>query len=163
MAATKTRTKTSNTQIDLNDASGKWTDDEIAAMKEHAKELKTAQKRSAGQADKDAEGEADVLAKIKEMPGPDREMAERIHAIVRASAPELASRTWYGMPAYTRDGKVVCFFKAASKFNGRYATFGFEDQAQLDDGQMWPTSYALKKLDAAGEKLIAQLVKKAAG
>ena len=113
--ATKTAT---STQIDLNDASGKWTDDEIDAMKEHAKELKTAKRRSAAAADAAAEGEADVLAKIKEMPGPDRVLAERIHAIVKSSAPELASRTWYGMPAYTKGGKVVCFFKAASKFKG---------------------------------------------
>ena len=162
MAATKTRTKSSNTQIDLNDTSGKWTDDEIAAMKEHAKELKTAQRRSASQADKNAEGEADVVAKIKELPGPDREMAQRIHEIVKESAPELVSRTWYGMPAYTREGKVVCFYKAASKFNGRYATFGFEDQASLDDGEMWPTSYAVIKLTPAVEKQIAELVKKAA-
>jgi uncharacterized protein YdhG (YjbR/CyaY superfamily) len=157
--ATKTAT---NTQSDLDAAAGKWTDDEIAAMKEHAKELKTAKKRSAAAADAAAEGEADVLAKIKEMPGPDREIAERIHAIVKDAAPDLASRTWYGMPAYTRDGKVVLFFKAASKFNGRYATLGFEDQAKLDDGEMWPTSYALTKLTAADEKRIAELVKKAA-
>jgi uncharacterized protein YdhG (YjbR/CyaY superfamily) len=155
--ATKTA---SSTQIELNDTSGKWTDDEISAMKEHANELKTARKRGKDVA---AEGEADVLAKIKEMPGPDRALAERIHEIVKASAPELASRTWYGMPAYTKDGKVVCFFKAASKFNGRYATFGFEEQAALDDGDMWPTSWALEKLTPAGEKLLAQLVKKAAG
>ena len=157
--AAKTAT---STQTDLRDASGKWTDDEIDAMKEHAKELKTAKKRS-GSSNKEAEGEADVLAKIAEMPGPDKAMAKMIHEIVKASAPELASRTWYGMPAYTKDGKVVCFFKAASKFNGRYATFGFEEQAALDDGDMWPTSWALEKLTPAGEKLIAQLVKKAAG
>ncbi len=150
----------SSTQIDLNDTSGKWTDDEISAMKEHAKELKTAKKRGKDAA---AEGENDVLAKIKDMPGPDRVIAEKIHAIVKANAPELASRTWYGMPAYTKDGKVVCFFKAASKFNGRYATFGFEEQAALDDGDFWATSYAIEKLTPAGEKLIAQLVKKAAG
>ncbi len=156
--AAKTAT---STQVDPNEASGKWTDDEIDAMKEHAKELKTAKKR--GARDAAAEGEADVLAKIAEMPGPDKAMAKKIHEIVKASAPELASRTWYGMPAYTKDGKVVCFFKAASKFNGRYATFGFEEQAALDDGDMWPTSWALEKLTPAGEKLIAQLVKKAAG
>ena len=155
-----TKTPTS-TQSDLNDTSGKWTDDEISAMKEHAKELKTAKKR-AGK-DAAAEGEADVLAKIKEMPGPDKAIAAKIHEIVKANAPELASRTWYGMPAYTKNGKVVCFFKAASKFDGRYATFGFEDQAALDDGDMWPTSYAVEKLTPAGEKLIAELVRKAAG
>jgi uncharacterized protein YdhG (YjbR/CyaY superfamily) len=153
----KTRT---TGQLDVD--SGQWTDDEIAAMKEHASELKRAKGRSS-QADKDAAGEADVLAKIAEMPGPDKAMAGRIHAIVRENAPELASRTWYGMPAYTKNGKVVCFFKAASKFEGRYATFGFEDQAALDDGDMWATSYAIEKLTPAGEKLLAQLVRKAAG
>ena len=159
--ATKSATRTAtSTQIALNATSGKWTQDEIAAMQEHAKELKTAKRRGGDAA---AEGEADVLAKIAEMPGPDRVMAERIHAIVRASAPELASRTWYGMPAYTKGGKVVCFFKAASKFNGRYATFGFEEQAALDDGDMWATSWALEKLTPAGEAKIAELVKKAAG
>ena len=156
-----TRTKPRTTgQTDVD--SGQWTDDEIAAMKEHAKELKATKGRTA-QADKDAEGEADVLAKIKEMPEADRVLAERIHEIVKATAPELASRTWYGMPAYTKDGKVVCFFKAASKFNGRYATFGFEEQAALDNGEMWATSWAITKLNAQGEKQIADLVKKAAG
>ena len=155
--ATKTRTKG---QTDVDGQS--WTDDEIAAMKEHAKELKTAKKRS-GSANKEAEAEADVVAKIAEMPAADRVIAQRIHEIVKSNAPGLASRTWYGMPAYTKNGKVVCFFKAASKFEGRYATFGFEDQATLDDGDMWATSYAIEKLTPAGEKLIAQLVKKAAG
>lgn len=161
MAATKTKPKTSNTQIDLNDTSGKWTKDEIDAMKAHAEELKRAKRRGAD-SDKAAEGEADVLAKIKELPEPDRGLAQRIHEIVKESAPELVSRTWYGMPAYTREGKVVAYFKAASKFNGRYATFGFEDQANLDDGEMWPTSYALTKLTPAAEKQIAQLLKRAA-
>ena len=157
--ATKTR-KTG--QIDVDGQS--WTDDEIAAMKEHAKELKTAQKRSGSKAaDKAAEGEADVTAKIAEMPEADRVISQRIHEIVKDVAPGLASRTWYGMPAYTKDGKVVCFFKAASKFNGRYATFGFEEQAALDDGQMWATSWAVTKLTAEGEKQIAALVRKAAG
>jgi uncharacterized protein YdhG (YjbR/CyaY superfamily) len=155
---TKTRSRTTG-QTDVD--SGQWTDDEIAAMKEHAGELKRAKGRTT-QADKDAEGEADVLAKIKEMPDADRVLAQRIHEIVKATAPGLASRTWYGMPAYTKDGKVVCFFKAASKFNGRYATFGFEEQAALDDGPMWATSWAIKKLNAEGEKQIADLVKKAA-
>ena len=158
--ATKTPT---NNQSDLDAIDGKWSDDEIAAMKEHAKELKTAQKRNAAQADKNAEGEADVVSKIKEMPEDDRAIAQRIHDIVKSSAPELASRTWYGMPAYTKDGKVVVFFKAASKFNGRYGTLGFEDQAALDDGEMWPTSYAVTKLTPAAEKKIAELVRKAAG
>jgi uncharacterized protein YdhG (YjbR/CyaY superfamily) len=155
--ATKTRT---TGQLDVD--SGQWTDDEIAAMKEHAGELKRTKGRTS-QADKDAEGEADVVAKIKEMPEPDRVMAQRIHEIVKEVAPGLASRTWYGMPAYTRNGKVVCFFKAASKFNGRYATFGFEEQAALDDGDMWATSYAIEKLTPAGEKVLANLVRKAAG
>jgi uncharacterized protein YdhG (YjbR/CyaY superfamily) len=155
--ATKTAT---STQINVDDTSGKWTDDEISAMKEHARELKTAKKRGKDAA---AEGEADVLAKIAEMPGPDKAMAQKIHDIVKANAPHLVSRTWYGMPAYTKDGKVVCFFKAASKFNGRYATFGFEEQAALDDGDFWATSYAIEKLTPAGEKLIADLVKKGAG
>ena len=156
-----TRTKSRTTgQTDVD--SGQWTDDEIAAMKEHARELKATKGRTS-QADKDAEGEADVLAKIKELPGPDREVAQRIHEIVRESAPELASRTWYGMPAYTKNGKVVAFFKPASKFKGRYGTLGFEDEARLDDGEMWPTSYALTKLTPAAEKQIAALIRKAAG
>jgi uncharacterized protein YdhG (YjbR/CyaY superfamily) len=102
-----------------------------------------------------------VLAKIAEMPEPDRAMAERLHAIVKASAPDLSPRTWYGMPAYAKDGKVVCFFQSAAKFKARYATFGFSDKANLDDGAMWPTSYALKRLTAAEEKAIGALVKKA--
>ena len=154
-----TRTRTTG-QIDVD--AEQWTDDEIAAMKEHAKELKNAKSRS-GAANKDAEGEADVLAKIAEMPEADRVMAQRIHEIVKEVAPGLASRTWYGMPAYTKNGKVVCFFKAASKFNGRYASFGFEEQAALDEGTMWVTSYAITKLTPADEKLIAAQVKKAAG
>ena len=131
-----------------------WTSEELAAAKEHSKELKAARIG--------AEGEADVLAKIAEMPEADRVMAERIHGIVKANAPDLAARTWYGMPAYTKDGKVVCFFKAADKFKSRYATFGFEEAANLDEGAMWPTSFALKKLTAADEKKIGALVKKAA-
>jgi len=135
-----------------------WTDEERAAMKEHSQELKAAKRRgSAGKAD----GESDVLAKIAEMPEPDRTMAERIHAVVKASAPELAPRTWYGMPAYAKDGKVVCFFQAAAKFKARYATFGFNDTANLDDGTMWPTSWALTKLTAADEAAIGELVRKA--
>jgi uncharacterized protein YdhG (YjbR/CyaY superfamily) len=155
--ATKPRT-TGQTDADVE----QWTDDEIAAMKEHAKELKAAKGRS-GAADKDAEGEADVLAKIAEMPEADRVMAQRIHELVKEAAPGLASRTWYGMPAYTKNGKVVCFFKAASKFNGRYASFGFEEQAALDEGTMWVTSYAITKLTPADEKVIAAQVRKAAG
>lgn len=122
-------------------------------MKERARELK------AGKAD----GESAVLAKIAEMPEPDRSIAERIHAIVKASAPSLSPKTWYGMPAYAKDGKVVCFFTPASKFNARYATLGFNDSAHLDEGAMWPTSFALKELTPAEEARIAALVKKAVG
>ncbi|HEU4920496.1 MAG TPA: DUF1801 domain-containing protein [Candidatus Limnocylindrales bacterium] len=133
-----------------------WTDAERDAMKERAKELKAAKRRGA---DQDAEGE--VLAKFAEMPEPDRVMAERIHAIVKATAPDLKPRTWYGMPAYARDGKVICFFTPASKFKERYATFGFNADANLDEGTMWPTSFALTTLTAADEARIAALVKKA--
>ncbi len=139
--------------------SGGFTEEERAAMRERAHELKAAARRGprAGKAD----GESDVLAKIAEMPQPDRAMAERLHAIVKASAPDLAPRTWYGMPAYAKDGDVVCFFQSAQKFKSRYATFGFSDKARLDDGAMWPTSFALKELTAAEEKKIGALVKRA--
>jgi uncharacterized protein YdhG (YjbR/CyaY superfamily) len=137
--------------------SGGFTDEERAAMKERARELK-----AEARANKDkAAGESDVLAKIAEMPRSDRAMAERIHAVVKANAPGLSPRTWYGMPAYTKDGKVVCFFQAADKFKARYATFGFNDDANLDEGATWPTSWALTKLTAADEAWIAALVKKA--
>ncbi len=136
-----------------------WTDEERAAMKEHAQELKTTKRR--GSAAKEADGEADVLAKIADMPESDRTMAERIHAVIKANAPDLATRTWYGMPAYAKDGKVVCFFQPADKFKARYATFGFNDDANLDEGTMWPTSWALTKLTAANEAKILALVKKA--
>jgi uncharacterized protein YdhG (YjbR/CyaY superfamily) len=136
-----------------------FTAEERAAMKDHAQELKAAARR--GPRASKADGESDVLAKIAEMPEPDRVMAERLHAIIRASAPALSPRTWYGMPAYAKDGKVVCFFTAASKFNSRYATFGFNDPANLDEGTMWPTSFALTKLTAADEARIGTLVKKA--
>lgn len=135
-----------------------WTDEERAAMKEHAAELKRAKRR--GKTSK-ADGEADVLAKIAEMPEPDRSMAERIHTVVTAAAPDLAPRTWYGMPAYARDGKVICFFTAASKFKERYASFGFNAAANLDDGVMWPTSWALTELTAEAEAKIGELVKQA--
>jgi len=142
-------------------ASTRFTDDERAAMREHARELKAASRRgpSAGKAD----GESDVLAKIAEMPAADRAMAERLHAIVTASAPELSPRTWYGMPAYAKDGNVVCHFQSAEKFKSRYATFGFSDKANLDEGAMWPVAYALKELTADDEARIAALVKKAVG
>ena len=135
-----------------------FTDEERGAMKERAKELKAASRR--GRAGK-ADGEADVLAKIAEMPEPDRAMAERLHAVIKASAPELSPKTWYGMPAYAKGGKVVCFFQSADKFKSRYATFGFSDKANLDEGAMWPTSFALTELTAADEAQIGALVKRA--
>ena len=134
-----------------------FTADEKAAMRERARELKAESKSR----DAREEGERGLLAKIAEMPAPDRAMAERLHALITAVAPDLSPKTWYGMPAYARDGKLVCFFKAAAKFNSRYATFGFEEEAHLDDGAMWPTSFALTKLTAADEAKIGALVKKA--
>jgi len=136
-----------------------FTADERAAMKERAQELKAEARR--GSRGSKADGESDVLAKIAEMDGPDRAMAERLHALVKGSAPALSPKTWYGMPAYAKDGKVVCFFQSAGKFKSRYATLGFSDQANLDDGAMWPTSFALKQLTPADEAKIAALVKKA--
>jgi uncharacterized protein YdhG (YjbR/CyaY superfamily) len=142
-------------------ASGKkskgFTDEERAAMKERAQELKAEARANKNKAD----GERDVLAKIAEMRGPDRALAKRLHAIIKASAPALSPKTWYGMPAYAKDGNVVCFFQSAQKFKTRYATFGFSDKANLDDGAMWPTSFALKELSAAEEARIGALVKKA--
>ena len=134
-----------------------FTDEERAAMRERARELKADARAKKDKAD----GEADVLAKIAAMPKPDRAMAKRLHAIVKASAPALSPRTWYGMPAYAKDGKVVCFFQSAQKFKTRYATLGFSDTANLDKGAMWPTAFALKELTAAEEAKIAALVKKA--
>jgi len=136
-----------------------FTAEERAAMKERAKELRAQAKRGAARAD----GEAEVLAKIAEMSGSDREMAERVHAIVTETAPDLLPRTWYGMPAYAKDGKVLCFFQSAEKFQARYATLGFNDTAALDDGAMWPTAFALTSLSAADEQRIRTLVAKAAG
>jgi uncharacterized protein YdhG (YjbR/CyaY superfamily) len=131
-----------------------FTEEERAAMKERVRELKGAGK---------ADGERDVMEKIAEMVEPDRTMAERVHAIIKASAPGLSARTWYGMPAYARDGEVVCFFQSAQKFKARYATVGFSDKAKLDEGAMWPTAFALKELTPAAEARIGALVKKAAG
>src|SRR5436853_7166121 len=128
-----------------------FTDEERAAMKERAQELKANK----------ADGESDVLAKIAEMPKPDRAMAERLHAIIKASAPALSPRTWYGMPAYAKDDQVVCFFQSAHKFKARYATFGLSDKANLDEGTVWPVAFALKELTAAAEARIGALVKKA--
>jgi len=136
-----------------------FTDEERAAMKERVQELK-AEARRGSRADQ-ADGESDVLAKIAEMQEPDRAMAKRLHALIKASAPALSSKTWYGMPAYAKDGKVVCFFQSAQKFKARYATFGFSDEANLDEGAMWPTSFALKELTAAEEARVSALVKKA--
>jgi hypothetical protein len=136
-----------------------FTDEERVAMKERAQELKAAARRGP-RADK-ADGESAVLAQIAAMPGPDRAIGERLHAIIKASAPALSSRLWYGMPAYAKDGKVVCFFQSAQKFKTRYATFGFSDMANLDEGAMWPTAFALKELTAAEEARIGALVKKA--
>jgi uncharacterized protein YdhG (YjbR/CyaY superfamily) len=154
---TETRKSAKSTTATGKTSKG-FSDEERAAMKERAKELK-----AEARADKDrADGERDVLAKIAEMPEPDRAMAKRLHAIVKESAPDLSPRTWYGMPAYAnQDGKVVCYFTAASKFKSRYATFGFNDDANLDKGAMWPTSFALTELTAADEKKIGALVKKA--
>ena len=132
-----------------NEKSKRFTAEERAAMKERAKELKA------------EASESDVLAKIAEMPEPDRSMAKRLHAIIKANAPALSPKTWYGMPAYAKDGEVVCFFQSADKFKSRYATFGFNDSANLDKGAMWPTTFALKELTAAEEKKIAALVRKA--
>jgi uncharacterized protein YdhG (YjbR/CyaY superfamily) len=145
-----------NTTAKKTQSSG-FTAEERAAMKERSKELKAEARANKNRAD----GERDVLAAIAAMPEPDRSLAERLHIIITSNAPVLAPRTWYGMPAYARDGNVVCFFTAASKFNSRYATFGFNDGARLDDGAMWPTSFALKELTAAEEERIGALVKRA--
>jgi uncharacterized protein YdhG (YjbR/CyaY superfamily) len=137
-----------------------FTAEERAAMADRVRESKASGRRRPGGTE--ADGERDVLSKIAEMPERERDMAERLHAIVKSCAPTLSARTWYGMPAYSRDGDVVCFFQAAQKFKARYSTFGFTDKANLDDGSMWPTSFALNELTAAGEAAIASLVKKAA-
>ncbi len=141
----------------INKKSKGFTDEERAAMKERAKELKAEARANKNK----AEGESDVLARIAEMPEPERAMAKRLHEIIKASAPVLSPKTWYGMPAYAKDGKVVCFFQSAQKFNTRYATLGFSDTANLDEGAMWPTSFALTELTAAEEARISALVKKA--
>ena len=153
MSARKATQKSTKSTTAIGKKSKGFTDEERAAMKERAQELK---------AEKDkADGESAVLAKIAEMQGPDRAMAKRLHAIIKASAPALAPKTWYGMPAYAKDGKVVCFFQSAKKFKSRYATVGFSDEANLDKGAMWPTSFALKELTAAEEAKIGALVKRA--
>jgi uncharacterized protein YdhG (YjbR/CyaY superfamily) len=161
MAEKKTTKKATKTSATKTTAAGKasqgFTAEERAAAKERAKELRAEARRGADR----AAGEKDVREKIAEMKGSDRTMAERIHAIVTDSAPVLSPKTWYGMPAYAREGKIVCFFQPAAKFKSRYATFGFNDDANLDDGTMWPTAFALTKLTDADEKKLASLVKKA--
>jgi uncharacterized protein YdhG (YjbR/CyaY superfamily) len=149
MSAKKATRKSAKSTTTRGKKSKGFTAEERAAMKERAQELKAEAR------------ESDVLAKIAEMPEPDRAMAKRLHAIIKASAPALSPKTWYGMPAYAKDGKIVCFFQSAEKFDSRYATLGFNDEANLDKGAMWPTSFALKELTAAEEKKIAALVKKA--
>ncbi len=157
----KATQKTAKRTTAMKKKSQGFTDEERAAMKERAQELKAEAGRGTRANKNKADGESDVLAKIAEMQGPDRDMAKRLHAIVKASAPALSPKTWYGMPAYAKDGNVVCFFQSAQKFKSRYATFGFSDKANLDEGDMWPTSFALKELTAAEEARIGALVKKA--
>src|SRR6266511_148816 len=159
MSPKKDTQKSAKSTTAIDKKSKGFTDEERAAMKDRAQELKEEARRGppAGKAD----GEGDVLAKIAEMPEPDRAMAKRLHAIIQASAPALSPKTWYGMPAYAKDGKVVCFFQSAQKFNTRYATFGFSDTANLDEGALWPTAFALKELTATAEERIGALVKKA--
>jgi uncharacterized protein YdhG (YjbR/CyaY superfamily) len=159
MSPKKNTQKSAKSTTSIDKKSKGFTDEERAAMKERAQELK-AETRRGPRAD-EADGESDVLAKIAAMTEPDRVMAKRLHAIIKASAPALSPKTWYGMPAYAKDGKVVCFFQSAQKFKSRYATFGFSDKANLDEGAMWPTAFALKELTAAEEAKIDALVKKA--
>ena len=154
MATAKTTTKTTG-------AVNVWTDEERAAMQESARERKSAARRSPDE--ERAEGEREVLAKIAELPDADRALAERVHALVSASAPTLVPRTYYGMPAYAKDGKVICFFQPAAKFKVRYSTFGFQPDAKIDDGEMWPVAFALIELTPDVEERIATLVKRAAG
>ena len=157
MVGKKPATKSTKTSAKRTSTSGRFTAEERAAMKARAQELKAEERASKNR----AEGEGEALAAIAAMRGSDRAMAKRLHAIITANAPALWPKTWYGMPAYAKEGKVVCFFKSAGKFDSRYATFGFEEAANLDEGAMWPTSYALKKLTPADEKKIGALVKKA--
>jgi uncharacterized protein YdhG (YjbR/CyaY superfamily) len=157
MSPKKDTQKSAKSATATNKKSKGFTDEERAAMKERAQELKAEARANKGKAD----GESDMLAKIAAMQEPDRALAKRLHAIIKASAPALSPKTWYGMPAYAKDGKVVCFFQSAQKFNSRYSTFGFSDAANLDEGAMWPTSFALKKLTAVEEARIVALVKKA--
>ncbi|MFG3117519.1 iron chaperone [Streptomyces sp. NPDC048197] len=161
MQSTKSSTQTSATTAEQYNG---FTAEERAAMKDHAQEQKkAAARRGASRKEKEAAAERDVLAKIAEMPEADRVLAERIHDIITTAAPSLTPKLWYGMPAYAKDGKVLCHFQSAQKFKSRYATLGFSDQAALDDGAMWPTAFALKQLTAADEQRISELVKKAVG
>lgn len=157
-ATKKGARKTSNSTAATAKGSSGFTEEEQAAMRERAREIKAERGGSRGAK---ADGESDVLAKIAEMQEPDRVMAERLHALLKTTAPELSSRTWYGMPAYAKNGNVVCFFQSGQKFKTRYATLGFSDKAHLDDGQMWPTAFALKELTPAVEARIAALVEQA--
>ena len=157
--AKKGKQKFTKTATASGEAFKGFTDEERAAMREHAQELRAAARRAAGGGK--ADEETAVLEKIAAMPEQDRTKAERVHAIIKASAPGLSAKLWYGMPAYARDGNVVCFFQDAQKFKSRYATLGFSDKANLDEGNMWPTAFALKELTAADEARIAALVKKA--
>jgi uncharacterized protein YdhG (YjbR/CyaY superfamily) len=159
MSAKKATKKSAKTATAPGKAGKGFTAEERLAMKERVQELKAEAQR--GPRAKNADGEAEVIAKIAEMPAPDRALAERIHAIVKANAPGLSPKTWYGMPAYARDGNVVCFFQGAYRFKARYATLGFSDKANLDEGTVWPVAFALKELTAADEARIGALVKKA--
>ena len=161
MSAKKATQKSAKSTTAIGKTFKGFTDEERVAMKERVQELKAAARRGP-RADK-ADGESAVLAKIAEMPEPDRAIGKRLHAIIKASAPALSPKLWYGMPAYAKDGKVVCFFQSAQKFKSRYATFGFSDEANLDEGAMWPTSFALKGLTATEEARISALVKRAVG
>jgi uncharacterized protein YdhG (YjbR/CyaY superfamily) len=161
MSSRKATQKPAKSTTAVDKKSNGFTDEERGAMRERAQELKAEGRRSTRAKTKKADGESDVLTKIAAMKEPDRAMAKRLHALIRASAPALTPRTWYGMPAYARDGKVICFFQSAQKFKSRYATLGFSDEANLDEGAMWPTSFALKELTAAEEARIDALVKKA--
>jgi uncharacterized protein YdhG (YjbR/CyaY superfamily) len=159
MSAKKATQKSAKSSTAIDEKSKGFSDEERAAMKERSQELKAAARRGPRAAK--ADGESAVLAKLAEMPERDRAMGTRLHAVIKASAPGLSPKTWYGMPAYAKDGKVVCFFQSAQKFKSRYATLGFSDEANLDEGAMWPTSFALKELTAAEEAKIGALVKKA--
>jgi uncharacterized protein YdhG (YjbR/CyaY superfamily) len=153
--------KSDSASIENDQKAGGFSAEERGAMKERAQELKAESRRSTGSQKAKSDGESDVLAKIAEMAEPDRQMALRLHEIVKASAPALSPRTWYGMPAYSSGDKVLCFFQGAAKFKARYATLGFSDTANLDEGDMWPTSFALKELTSAAEDKIVALIKKA--